>query len=100
MTWCLPCQRAGARVITRQAEVARPGSLSGPGRRLPCHRGGVLLEDDAPGGHHGYGRFVRTLSNGQRAPVPPLTKRLRPKHWAALDYLAGALLGIILFAAV
>jgi signal transduction histidine kinase len=43
---------------------------------------------------------VRTLSDGQRAPVPPLTKRLRPKHWAALDYLAGGLLGIILFAAV
>jgi signal transduction histidine kinase len=29
-----------------------------------------------------------------------LTKRLRPRHWATLDYLAGALLGIILFKAV
>jgi signal transduction histidine kinase len=46
---------------------------------------------------HGYGRFVRTLSDGQR---PPLTKRLRPRHWAALDYLAGALLGVVLFAVV
>jgi signal transduction histidine kinase len=40
---------------------------------------------------------VRANSDGQR---PPLTKRLRPRHWAALDYLAGGLLGIILFTAV
>jgi signal transduction histidine kinase len=40
---------------------------------------------------------VRTLSDGQR---PPLTKRLSPKHWTALDYLAGALLGLLLFAVV
>jgi signal transduction histidine kinase len=40
---------------------------------------------------------VRTLSDGQR---PPLTKRLRPWHWAALDYLAGALLGLVLLASL
>jgi signal transduction histidine kinase len=40
---------------------------------------------------------VRTLSDGQR---PPLTKRLRPWHWAVLDYLAGALLGLILLASL
>ena len=30
------------------------------------------------------------------APPVPLTKRLRPQHWAALDYLAGAATAVIL----
>jgi signal transduction histidine kinase len=30
----------------------------------------------------------------------PLTKRMRPKHWAALDYVAGGLTTVILFAAI
>ncbi len=29
---------------------------------------------------------------------PPLTKRLSPRHWAALDYVVGGVLGLILFA--
>ncbi|HEY6312870.1 MAG TPA: histidine kinase, partial [Streptosporangiaceae bacterium] len=31
---------------------------------------------------------------------PPLTKRLGPKHWAALDYMAGGLTTVILFVTV
>ena len=31
---------------------------------------------------------------------PPLTKRLGPKHWAALDYMAGGLTTLILFVTV
>jgi signal transduction histidine kinase len=31
---------------------------------------------------------------------PPLSKRLGPKHWAALDYLAGALTALVLFVQV
>jgi signal transduction histidine kinase len=34
---------------------------------------------------------------GQR---PPLTKRLTARHWAALDYVVGALVGVILFASI
>ena len=38
----------------------------------------------------GYRRYVRTMSDD---PVtrqrPPLTKRMGPKHWAVLDYVAG-----------
>jgi len=34
---------------------------------------------------------------GQR---PPLTKRLSARHWTALDYVVGALVGVILFAAI
>ena len=33
-----------------------------------------------------------------RAPRPPLTKRLRPRHWAALDYVVGGSFGLILLA--
>jgi signal transduction histidine kinase len=44
---------------------------------------------------------VRTTSDDpaarQRA---PLTKRLTPRHWAALDYLAGAVTTVVLFAEV
>jgi signal transduction histidine kinase len=31
------------------------------------------------------------------APRPPLSKRLRPGHWTAIDYVVGGLLGIIIF---
>jgi len=31
---------------------------------------------------------------------PPLTQRLSPRHWAALDYAAAGLLGLILFGSV
>ena len=31
---------------------------------------------------------------------PPLTKRLSPRHWAALDYVVGAVFGLILFTTV
>ena len=31
---------------------------------------------------------------------PPLTKRLGPKHWAALDYVAGGLTVVILFVTI
>jgi len=33
-------------------------------------------------------------------PRPPLTKRLRPRHWAALDYVVGGIFGLILLATV
>ena len=31
---------------------------------------------------------------------PPLTKRLSPRHWAALDYVAGGVFGLILFTTI
>ena len=31
---------------------------------------------------------------------PPLTKRMEPKHWAALDYVAGGLTVVILFVTI
>ena len=31
---------------------------------------------------------------------PPLTKRLSPRHWAALDYVVGAVFGLILFTTI
>jgi signal transduction histidine kinase len=66
-----------------------------------AHRRGLHLQDDAAGGRGGYGRYVRTTSDDlairQRA---PLTKRLGPKHWAALDYVAGGLTTLILFVEV
>jgi signal transduction histidine kinase len=44
---------------------------------------------------------VGTISDvpaaGQRT---PLTKRLSPRHWTALDYVVGALVGVILFASI
>jgi len=68
-----------------------------------------------------YGGSVRTISEASpetppaRPPVravppvpvipaarprPPLTKRLRPRQWAALDYLVGGIFGLILLATV
>jgi signal transduction histidine kinase len=34
---------------------------------------------------------------GQR---PPLTKRLKPRHWAVLDYVVGGVFGLILFTTI
>jgi signal transduction histidine kinase len=44
---------------------------------------------------------VRTTSDDPAVRQrPPLTKRLGPKHWAALDYVAGAITTVILFVTV
>jgi signal transduction histidine kinase len=44
---------------------------------------------------------VRTISEVPAARQrPPLTKRLSPRHWAALDYVAGGVFGLILFLTV
>ena len=49
----------------------------------------------------GYGGFVRTDSEAPAARQrPPLTKRLEPRHWTALDYVVGAVFGLILFASI
>jgi signal transduction histidine kinase len=43
---------------------------------------------------------VRAVSPRGDALQVPLTKRLGPKHWAALDYVAGGLTTVILFVAL
>jgi signal transduction histidine kinase len=59
---------------------------------------GLRLQDDASGGDDGYGSLVRTHTEVPAARQrPPLTKRLSPRHWAALDYGVGAVFGLILF---
>jgi signal transduction histidine kinase len=58
---------------------------------------GVRLQDDARAGDDGYGGSVRTISAASR---PPLSKRLSPWHWAALDYAVGAVFGLILLATI
>jgi signal transduction histidine kinase len=58
---------------------------------------GVRLQDDARARDDGYGGSVRTLSAASR---PPLTKRLSPRHWAALDYVVGGVFGLILLATI
>jgi signal transduction histidine kinase len=66
-----------------------------------AHRRGLHLQDDAGSGCGGYRRYVRTTSdNPATRQRPPLTKRLGPKHWAALDYVAGGLTTVILFVTV
>src|SRR5690242_12476620 len=71
-----------------------------------------------------YGGYVRTISDASpeapparpqvspaavapgipaipaARPRPPLTKRLRPRQWAALDYVVGGIFGLILLATV
>jgi signal transduction histidine kinase len=47
------------------------------------------------GGRDGYRRYVRSIAPG--GGPTPLTKRLGPKHWAALDYAAGGFTTLILF---
>jgi signal transduction histidine kinase len=50
------------------------------------------------GGPGGYRRYVGATSDDQATRQrPPLTKRLGPKHWAALDYMVGGLTSLILF---
>jgi signal transduction histidine kinase len=62
---------------------------------------GLRLQDDALATDAGYGGFVRTNSEVPAARQrPPLTKRLRPRHWAALDYVAGGVFGLILFTTI
>jgi signal transduction histidine kinase len=104
----LQCQQAGKCVITRQSELPsplRPASepASAPGQHgsLVARHRGVRLQDDACGGPGGYGRYVRTISDVPAARQrPPLTKRLSPRYWAALDWLAAALFGVILVTTV
>jgi signal transduction histidine kinase len=44
---------------------------------------------------------VRTISGVSPArPRPPLTKRLGPRHWAALDYVVGGVFGLILLTTI
>ncbi len=44
---------------------------------------------------------MRTISGVPPArPRPPLTKRLGSRHWAALDYVAGAVFGLILLTTI
>ena len=40
---------------------------------------------------------MRTSDDPATRQRPPLTKRLGPKHWAALDYMAGGLTTLVLF---
>src|SRR5438874_1688470 len=88
MACVLPCQlgRAGssaARVKFRRPEA---GLAASGGARGSPH--GLRLQDDALATDAGYGGFVRTNSEVSAARQrPPLTKRLRPRHWAALDYV-------------
>ncbi len=89
-------QQAGGRVITPQSEVAVRREAAGGANR----RGGVLLQDDAHGRDHGYLRYVRTIADEAARQRPPLTKRLGPGQWFALDYIVGAVVGVILFAAI
>ena len=97
----LPCQHEASRVIGRQGEVAvaqRLPSASAGARGSPR---GLRLQDDALTDDAGYGSFVRTNSEVPAARQrPPLTKRLRPRHWAALDYVVGAVFGLILFTTI
>ena len=43
---------------------------------------------------------MRTISAASPARRPPLTKRLRPRHWAALDYAVAVVFGLILLATI
>src|SRR6266702_5676200 len=91
-----PSGSSPARVKLPSAGRASAAS-AGP-RALPS---GVRLQDDALAGDRGYGSSVRTNSEVSDARQrPPLTKRLSPRHWAALDYVVGAVFGLILFATI
>jgi signal transduction histidine kinase len=58
------------------------------------------LEDDAPDSHRRYLSYVRTIADDAARQRAPLTKRLRPGHWSALDYAVGAIVAVILFASI
>src|SRR6266567_3713907 len=78
--------------------AGRPPAASAGPRALPS---GVRLQDDALAGDRGYGSSVRTNSEVSAARQrPPLTKRLSPRHWAALDYVVASVFGLILFATI
>ncbi len=67
--------------------ASAPGRTGWPGReaRTP---GGVDPPGDAPAGLDGYGRAVYTEPDVPPPKVrPPLTKRLRLRHWVILDCL-------------
>jgi signal transduction histidine kinase len=98
MACVLRCQYGPARVISRQGETDPTLAVGGPAFGLPR---GLRLQNDAPGGDHGYGGLVRTDPEVPAARQrPPLTKRLSPRHWAALDYGVGAVFGLILFTTI
>ena len=80
------------------ASAGRRPAASGGARGSPR---GLRLQDDALAGDAGYGSFVRTNSEAPAARQrPPLTKRLSPRHWTALDYVVGVVFGLILFASI
>src|SRR5213592_4045781 len=102
MACVLPCQHGAGRGIGREGEVwCRPGVSLAASGGAPGSPRGLRLQDDAVVGDAGYGSFVRTNAEvpavGQR---PPLTKRLKPRHWAALDYVVGGVFGLILFTTI
>src|ERR1700685_1687424 len=67
-------------------------------RATAARRRGLHLQDDAISGGGGYGRYVRITSDDPATRQrPPLTKRMGPKHWAALDYVAGGFTALVLF---
>ena len=43
---------------------------------------------------------MRTIADEAARQRPPLTKRLGPGQWAALDYVVGAVVGVILFVSI
>ncbi len=43
---------------------------------------------------------MRTIADQAARQRPPLTKRLGPGQWSALDYFVGAAIGVILFASI
>ncbi len=87
---------SAARVKFRRPDAGL--TASGGARGVPR---GLRLQDDALATDAGYGSFVRTNSEVPAARQrPPLTKRLRPRHWAALDYVVGGVFGLILFTTI
>ena len=65
------------------------------------HRRGLRLQDDAVDGLGGYRRKVRTTSDDRaRRQRPPLTRRMSPRHWAALDCVAGVITTAVLFESI
>jgi signal transduction histidine kinase len=98
MACVLPCQHGTGRGIGREGEISAGLAASGGAHGSPR---GLRLQDDAVASDAGYGSFVRTDSEAPAARQrPPLTKRLKPRHWTALDYVVGAVFGLILFATI
>ena len=98
MACVLPCQQGRGLVITRQSEVgALLAAAPGPAVCREAYACRMTLWPSTAG----YGGFVRTHSEDPASRQrPPLTKRLSPRHWAALDYAVGAVFGLILFATI